>query len=68
VGRPTSCAFGDTNGGTLFVTTSRDVLGHAALARQPDAGRLLLLDSPGITGPPAAIYRRKLAATGSPGC
>jgi hypothetical protein len=48
-GRPTSCAFGDTGGGTLFVTTARDGLDEAALAWQPDAGRLLRLDSLGVT-------------------
>lgn len=57
VDRPTSCAFGDTGGGTLFVTTARDGLGEAALARQPDAGRLLRVDSLGVTGPPCEPYR-----------
>ena len=57
VDRPTSCAFGDTGGGTLFVTTARDGLSEAALARQPDAGRVLRLDSPGVTGPPCEPYR-----------
>jgi sugar lactone lactonase YvrE len=57
VDRPTSCAFGDTAGGTLFVTTARDGLDEAALARQPDAGRLLRLDSLGVTGPPCQPCR-----------
>jgi sugar lactone lactonase YvrE len=57
VDRPTSCAFGDAGGGTLFVTTARDGLGEAALARQPDAGRLLRVDSLGVTGPPCEPYR-----------
>jgi sugar lactone lactonase YvrE len=57
VSRPTSCAFGGNGGGTLFVTTSREGLDDAALARQPDAGRLLRLDHPGVTGPPCAPYR-----------
>ncbi len=57
VDRPTSCAFGDTGGGTLFVTTARDGLNEAALARQPDAGRLLWLDSLGVTGAPCEPYR-----------
>jgi sugar lactone lactonase YvrE len=57
VDRPTSCAFGDTGGGTLFVTTARDGLSEAALARQPDAGRVLRLDSLGVTGPPCEPYR-----------
>ena len=63
VDRPTSCAFGDADGGTLFVTTARDGLDETALARQPDAGRLLRLDPPGVTGPPCVPYRGELAAT-----
>jgi len=62
VDRPTSCAFGGTDGATLFVTTAREGLSRAALARQPDAGRLLRLDSLGATGPPCMPYRGKLAA------
>lgn len=57
VDRPTSCAFGGTDGGTLFITTARDGLDDTMLARQPDAGRLLRLDSPGVTGPPCTPYR-----------
>ena len=57
VDRPTSCAFGDAGGGTLFVTTARDGLNEDALARQPDAGRLLRVDSLGVTGPPCEPYR-----------
>ena len=57
VDRPTSCAFGGPAGGTLFITTARDGLDDAALARQPHAGRLLRLDSPGVTGPPCQPYR-----------
>ena len=63
VDRPTSCAFGDTGGRTLFVTTARDGLDETALARLPDAGRLLRLDTPGINGPPCVPYRGELAAT-----
>ena len=47
----------------VVVITARDGLDEAALARQPDAGRLLRLDSPGIAGPPCVPYRGKLAAT-----
>ena len=57
VDRPTSCAFGGTGGATLFITTAREGLDDTALARQPDAGRLLRLDSPGVTGPPCVPYR-----------
>ena len=61
VDRPTSCAFGGTGGGTLFITTARDGLDDTVLARQPDAGRLLRLDSPGVTGPPCTPYRGSAA-------
>jgi sugar lactone lactonase YvrE len=57
VDRPTSCAFGDTGGRTLFVTTAREGLDDAALARQPEAGRVLRLDFLGATGPPCQPYR-----------
>jgi sugar lactone lactonase YvrE len=57
VDRPTSCAFGDAGGRTLFVTTAREGLDDAALARQPDAGRVLRLDFLGATGPPCQPYR-----------
>ncbi|HEY6425258.1 MAG TPA: SMP-30/gluconolactonase/LRE family protein [Pseudonocardiaceae bacterium] len=63
VDRPTSCAFGGIGEGTLFVTTAREGLDEAALARQPDAGRLLRLDSPGATGPPCTPYRGLAAIT-----
>lgn len=63
VDRPTSCAFGGTDGGTLFVTTAREGLDETALARQPDAGRLLRLDAPGVAGPPCVAYRGELAKT-----
>jgi sugar lactone lactonase YvrE len=61
VDRPTSCAFGGADGGILFIATAREGLGEAALARQPDAGRLLRLDSPGVTGPPCTPYRGPVA-------
>ena len=61
VDRPTSCAFGGAGGGILFITTAREGLGEAALARQPDAGRLLRLDSPGVTGPPCTPYHGPVA-------
>ena len=61
VDRPTSCAFGGAGGGILFITTAREGLDEAALARQPDAGRLLRLDSPGGTGPPCTPYRGPVA-------
>ena len=66
VDRPTSCAFGDTGGGTLFVTTARDGLDDAALGRQPDAGRLLRVDSLGVTGPPCEPCRGYATAASDP--
>lgn len=57
VDRPTSCAFGGHERDTLFVTTSRDGLDAAALARQPQAGHVLRIDGLGVTGPPCHPYR-----------
>jgi sugar lactone lactonase YvrE len=57
VDRPTSCAFGGPHASTLFITTARQGLDAAALARQPDAGRVFCVDGLGVTGPPCAIYR-----------
>jgi sugar lactone lactonase YvrE len=59
VDRPTSCAFGGPDAATLFITTARQGLDAAALARQPDAGRVFRVDGLGATGPPCAIYRGK---------
>ena len=55
--RPTSCAFGGPDRATLFITTARQGLDAAALARQPDAGRVFRVDGLGVTGPPCAPYR-----------
>lgn len=41
VTRPTSCAFGDADLGTLLITTARGGLGPAELAGQPLAGSVL---------------------------
>jgi sugar lactone lactonase YvrE len=57
VGRPTSCAFGGRDLATLFVTTARHGLEPVALARQPDAGRVLRVDGLGVTGLPCSTYR-----------
>ena len=61
VDRPTSCAFGGPDWGTLFVTTAREGLDAAALARQPDAGRVFRIDGLGVSGPPCAVYRGRAA-------
>jgi sugar lactone lactonase YvrE len=57
VDRPTSCAFGGSDGSTLFITTAREGLDDRALARQPDAGRVFRVDGLGVSGPPSAPYR-----------
>jgi sugar lactone lactonase YvrE len=55
----TSCAFGGTDGRTLFITTSREGYGEAELSRWPNAGRLFAVRLP-VAGPPAAAYRGPL--------
>ena len=55
--RPTSCAFGGPELATLFVTTARADLDELALARQPDAGRVLAIDGLGVRGLPCLPYR-----------
>ena len=57
VERPTSCAFGGPDLATLFVTTARHGLDETALARQPDAGRVLRVDGLGVVGVRCAPYR-----------
>ena len=56
VDRPTSCAFGGVDGETLFITTARHGLDEAALARQPDAGRVFRIDGLGVGDVPCATY------------
>ena len=51
VSRPTSLAFGDGDLRTLYVTSLRDGLDAAALAGEPDAGRVFAL-RPGVAGLP----------------
>jgi sugar lactone lactonase YvrE len=57
VERPTSCAFGGRDRSTLFITTARDGLDEAALARQPNAGRVFHIGGLGVSGAPCAPYR-----------
>ena len=54
--RPTSCAFGGPDRATLFITTASHGLDEAALARQPDAGRVFRLDGLGVRGESCAVY------------
>ncbi|MEO8484907.1 MAG: SMP-30/gluconolactonase/LRE family protein [Betaproteobacteria bacterium] len=51
VSRPTSCAFGGTGYGRLFVSTATRGLSEDDLAREPLAGRMLMLDV-GVAGLP----------------
>jgi sugar lactone lactonase YvrE len=62
--RPTSCAFGGPELRTLFITTARHGLDDAAMARQPDAGRVFRVDGLGVSGPPCAPYRGKIVPVG----
>jgi sugar lactone lactonase YvrE len=48
----TSCCFGGSDGGTLFITTSRQGLPPDA---EPDAGRIFAV-RPGVSGRPADTY------------
>jgi sugar lactone lactonase YvrE len=61
VARPTSCAFGGPDLATLFITTARTGLGSAALARQPDAGRVFCVDGLGVRGLPSFTYQGQLS-------
>lgn len=56
VARPTSCAFGGPDLGTLFISTARMGLSDEELREQPDAGRLFAL-KPGSAGLPPFRYR-----------
>jgi sugar lactone lactonase YvrE len=56
-GQVTSCAFGGSDGSTLFITTARVGLTDEALWREPLAGGLFVVE-PGITGPAATPWRR----------
>jgi sugar lactone lactonase YvrE len=57
VAQATSCAFGGRDRSTLFVTTGRERLDEAALADQPDAGRMFAVTGLGVRGPACAPYR-----------
>ena len=58
VARPTSCAFGGTDLGTLFITSARVRLGEDDLAEQPLAGSLFALE-PGVRGIADTLFDRK---------
>lgn len=52
----TSCAFGGSDGSTLFITTARAGRSTDALAGEPHAGGLFVVE-PGAAGPPATPWR-----------
>ena len=51
VTKPTSCSFGGADLRTLYVTSARDGLDDAQLAKEPLAGAIFALE-PGVTGLP----------------
>ena len=55
--QPTSCALGGSGLRTLFITTARQKLDPAALAAQPEAGHLFVVDVgvPGLPDPEVAL-------------
>ena len=59
VAQTSSCAFAGPTGDLLVVSTSAEGLDDDARAAQPDAGRLFTA-RPGVTGPPAGVYRGPL--------
>jgi len=56
VSQPTACCFAGPDRTTLVVTSARDGLAPEALAAQPDAGRVFVVDA-GVGGPPATPFR-----------
>jgi sugar lactone lactonase YvrE len=53
---PTMPCFGGHDGRTLYVTSLREGLSEAELAKTPQAGGIFMLRL-GVGGPPAALYR-----------
>ena len=56
VTHPTMPCFGGHDGRTLYVTSLRENLSAAELARTPQAGGVFMLE-PGVAGAPAALYK-----------
>lgn len=55
VEQPTSCAFGGADLRTLYVTSAREGLDDAALARRPEAGGVFAIDVD-VAGAPAPAF------------
>jgi sugar lactone lactonase YvrE len=53
---PTMPCFGGIDGRTLYVTSLRENLTDAELAKTPQAGGVFMLE-PGVAGAPAALYK-----------
>jgi sugar lactone lactonase YvrE len=66
-GQVTSCAFGGSDGSTLYITTARVGLTAEALGREPLAGGLFVVGS-GVTGPAATPGRLEPDRARSAGC
>ena len=56
VTHPTMPCFGGPDGRTLYVTSLRENLSAAELARTPQAGSVFMLE-PGVAGAPSALYK-----------
>ena len=56
VTHPTMPCFGGIDGRTLYVTSLRENLGDAELAKTPQAGGVFVLE-PGVAATPAALYK-----------
>jgi sugar lactone lactonase YvrE len=57
-GQVTSCAFGGSDGSTLYITTARVDQTPEVLGREPLAGGLFVVE-PGVTGPAATPWRQE---------
>jgi sugar lactone lactonase YvrE len=55
VEQPSACMFGGEGLSTLFITSAREDLDEAALARQPLAGSLFAVE-PGVRGLPLPVF------------
>jgi sugar lactone lactonase YvrE len=56
VTHPTMPCFGGADGRTLYVTSLRENLSEAELAKTPQAGGVFMLE-PGVAGAPGALYK-----------